>query len=267
MRFGFDPTTKPPAGSEVDWGHPLARGLRRRWLLNEGSGSRVNDVCRSTAGALVNTPGWSRGGLQFTTALSQYVLGGNQGDVQQLFSTEDWTIFGKIIWRSANGGLICKYPPAYLMTYDYKSLACIIYNGAVSIIGLQQSATDLPLENDPTEFAWTVQRQGVSTFYIRGQVSGTPADISSHAAEIWPTAANLVLGARDETAGYNTVDMQHAGIYNRALTPHEVAWLHAEPYSMIQAPGARFWSFASRLTRGPAFVGDIAGMTGGFDNA
>src|SRR4030042_101428 len=31
-------TNKPPLGSQINWGHPLSRGLVGCWLMNEGGG-------------------------------------------------------------------------------------------------------------------------------------------------------------------------------------------------------------------------------------
>lgn len=36
--------TKPPLGAKINWSHPLSRGVKGYWLMNEGSGSIVNDI-------------------------------------------------------------------------------------------------------------------------------------------------------------------------------------------------------------------------------
>ena len=40
-----DPTEKPPPGAQIDWGHPLARGLVGCWLFHEGAGSSLANLC------------------------------------------------------------------------------------------------------------------------------------------------------------------------------------------------------------------------------
>jgi hypothetical protein len=40
------PTTKPPAGAQINWGHPLAPDVRAL-LINEGSGSGLRDLVSS----------------------------------------------------------------------------------------------------------------------------------------------------------------------------------------------------------------------------
>ena len=73
-RFGQD---KPPVGSQINWGHPLARGLVGCWLLNEGAGRKAYDLSEYrnhgtlTSMAIPPTPnsGWNPGrtgiGLSF----------------------------------------------------------------------------------------------------------------------------------------------------------------------------------------------------------
>ena len=35
---------KPPKGAMLNRGHPLSRGLKGCWLMNEGGGKIVNDL-------------------------------------------------------------------------------------------------------------------------------------------------------------------------------------------------------------------------------
>lgn len=72
---------KPPVGAQINWGHPLSRGLVGCWNFNEGSGDRVSDATgKYGAGALVGTTGkptWETGPhgsqLSLTAANNQYV--------------------------------------------------------------------------------------------------------------------------------------------------------------------------------------------------
>jgi hypothetical protein len=38
---------KPPKGTQLDWGYPLARGLQAFYPLNEGTGGLIGDACRN----------------------------------------------------------------------------------------------------------------------------------------------------------------------------------------------------------------------------
>ncbi len=60
---------KPPLGTPINWGHPLAQGLVGCWLMNEGGGLYAFDSSgRNNKGALTNLPLWYPG--KSGTALS-----------------------------------------------------------------------------------------------------------------------------------------------------------------------------------------------------
>ncbi len=39
--------SKPPVGSQIDWGHPLSKGLVGCWLMNEGYGKKFRNIANS----------------------------------------------------------------------------------------------------------------------------------------------------------------------------------------------------------------------------
>ena len=54
---------KPPVGTQINWGHPLAAGLVGAWLVNENGGKTLRDLV-TPAGVLneaprPNPPTWS----------------------------------------------------------------------------------------------------------------------------------------------------------------------------------------------------------------
>ena len=52
---------KPPLGSRIDTGHPLAQGLVACWLFNEGGGTLVRDITGNGNDATpdTGTPTWT----------------------------------------------------------------------------------------------------------------------------------------------------------------------------------------------------------------
>jgi len=73
-----DPRVKPPFGAaEIDWGHPLARGLRVASIVFDGTQPIPND--------LVRTDPWGTGGTDPIPALSRYG--------QTAFANNDATAF------------------------------------------------------------------------------------------------------------------------------------------------------------------------------
>lgn len=49
-------SSKPPVGVQINWGHPLANGLVRAWLMNEAGGLSIFDLVTA------KTESWSSGG-------------------------------------------------------------------------------------------------------------------------------------------------------------------------------------------------------------
>lgn len=61
-------TSKPPAGSSIDWSHPLAKGMVGCWLFNEGGGrSAINRVNFKKTTSFHSALAWVGGGLRFAT--------------------------------------------------------------------------------------------------------------------------------------------------------------------------------------------------------
>ena len=69
---------KPVLGSQLKYGHPLARGLVGYWLINEGSGSIINDLSGNGNTGTLLGPTWKAGkfgpALDFEEDNSDYVV-------------------------------------------------------------------------------------------------------------------------------------------------------------------------------------------------
>ncbi len=102
---------KPLLGRQINWAHPLARGLVGCWLFNEGSGNRVYDIASHKYDLdFFNTPTWipGRNGhvVFFVKGSSQYLeisevpVIAEPFTVTGWFRTDDTTGFG-MIWCMA----------------------------------------------------------------------------------------------------------------------------------------------------------------------
>ena len=69
-------------------------------------------------------------------------------------------------------------------------------------------------------------------------VDGIEEDIVAQTGTIGTDARNLVISADGNEVTQSNIDgtIQYIYIYNRALSPYEVAWLNREPYAMFQQP-------------------------------
>ena len=85
---------KPPVGAQINWGHPLAKGLIGCWLINEGRGNYINNIVNKpkAKGTLGSTaPNWKNGGLEFTG--SQWIDLGNTNLVVGLKAVSSACLF------------------------------------------------------------------------------------------------------------------------------------------------------------------------------
>ena len=116
--------TKPPPGTQIDWTHPLTRGLVGCWPMNEGCGTIVHNMAPSRKvnhGAIVNGATWvpSRGGggISTVTGSSHYIECGN---IAELSGAGQATLFivaanlntfqgGQLTSSTANFGFVAKW--------------------------------------------------------------------------------------------------------------------------------------------------------------
>ena len=62
------PYHKPFRGIQINWAHPLARGLVGVWLMNEGTGNKIYDLSGNQhIGTFENTPTWEPDRIDFVS--------------------------------------------------------------------------------------------------------------------------------------------------------------------------------------------------------
>ena len=238
--------TKPPPGAQIDWGHPLARGLVGCWLFNEAGGIRANGLAAANHGLLgegiaANMPVWAGQGLRFD-GLDDYV---DMGYRPELLSPA-LSIFARI------------YPIAVLGPRD-----TIAANGNANtwatnnyIFGINNTnsrltffgrtpASQLFSDNNAYRLnCWNsvgvTVGDGTLTFYAAGTKAGSMAATvgtdNTRGGGIGATYGNPA-----EVVYYFRGFIDIPLIYSRVLSPSEVTWLAAESYAMIQAPVSRRW--------------------------
>lgn len=240
----WTPQSKPAPGAQIDYSHPLARGLVGCWLFNEGSGVRANDLAQVNNGVL--TGGCTRDGQSLLfNGSSGYV---DAGAGKSLAVTGDQTLVARIQNSIANWGRIINrmaigspYPGYQFILWTDGRLAYGCEGGWV------QSTSSW---NDGRWHDVVVsQKGGVASFYGDGRSDGV-------AAAGIPTDGGVNLYIGRWSSGYFTGRIQYSLIYNRALTPSEVAQLAAEPYCMIADPSPRrYFIFKSEEEAAGAWIG------------
>ena len=237
-RFGQD---KPPVGSQIDWGHPLARGLVGCWLLNEGAGGRAHNLSgRGNHGALTNfafpstsTSGWNPGrtgiGLSFD-GVDDYVKMTTTGLYTDTVTLETWTKTSSTKdYQAVLGSDVAEKHEILLKTATYPAKI------EVSL----ESSNYVQWNDVLPQGQWThivvVAQNGIQwKLYLNGVDKGTPDTVGGTYQVDGTGVSCLYIGKMRSDASFS-----HAGlidkvcIYNRALSPQEIRSLYEAPYQFI----------------------------------
>lgn len=237
--------SKPPKGAQVDWGHPLARGLVYAALYNEASGPRVWDVAGRTNGAM-------SGGSKWVSARKGPGVGSRAGTEKIEAS----------LATLPNGSASSFTIASWVRTYAYVSLASAWGFGGQLPAATSGDGTGrylLQFNNHyyfwgfnadwDTGIAWDIDANwhhivftfdGTTLRFYRDGVltaTGTPSRTLS-------TAGDFVTAFSFYSSGGTTaanMDLDIGLIYSRTLSADEITRLYSESYAFIQAPAARRW--------------------------
>jgi len=229
----FAPNQKPCLGLQVNWGHPLARGLVGCWLINEGSGNKVFDSSgngnNGIAAGTTSEISWQSGPdgsvVDFVgNAIAYFDVGITFG------ATQPFTI---IICAERDGtdieGIVCGNPDG---TNDYiwlgYSTTGVYWEGAndgwdTGNIGLVPVAWNV--------YAFTSDGKGANStrrVYLNGILVATSAanKIGSFILKGIGNGYSNAIYAFDGRVKY-------ASAYNRILSASEIALRYREPFCMF----------------------------------
>jgi len=241
------PQQKPLLGTQLNRSHPLARGLVGAWVMNEGSGDRVNDLSgNGGVGTLVGAT-WVAGNPSVAQAVTDRIqldtlsdgwIPTPQGTISCM-AYKEWAdndnaehqLFGFnkdfggnpdgnnqiAILKWSNNSL---YAGWYYNTTEYR---IVIADGNFSLPQNQWNHLVLTW-NDTTNMTY---------LYINGVQVGSNnsliiGSIGSHASILNYPSAVASYGWDGEVNDFL--------VYNKALTPTEVQLLHISPYAMLEQP-------------------------------
>lgn len=243
---------KPPAGSRVDGGHPLARNLGGAWLFNEYGGTAINDVLGKNKGTYTPasfTAGWSPGPLGLTPNMQ----GGGGGQYVALASL--------MTSAKVSVSFACWIVPQATSQFAY-----ILSNGSGSAAndctisqqdGAGGAGSKLCLLLDGVSFDATTSTKtlsaGVPCFVV---VTATSANVwtlyangvkdSSATVTAQTPTVGAAIGASNGGANPFNGDIALVAWWSRTLSAAEVINLYQEPYGFISQTAPR------RVFFGPA---------------
>jgi len=227
---------KPVLGSQIQLGHPLARGLVGCWLMNEGGGNIVNDLSgNGNAGTFVGDTHFVAG--KFGSALS---FDGDRDDVD----------CGKNLPAEMHTGTVAAWVRGYRhqggiasngryssgtngFTLATKDEAVILKIGdaasSISVIGMGRLSYP-----DVWNFVVAVWDGEYMNIYVNGVIDTIPV-----AQTLDPRMNYYVFRIGSNGYGSSSVYswndlIDNVSLYNRALSAQEIAQLYINPFGMFE---------------------------------
>jgi len=239
---------KPIRGSQLNRSHPLARGLKGCWLMNEGCGGKIFDL--SGNGNTLSTAGPTWQPANFGSGL--YHNGSNQYSAitpcPDNLKMDDTQAFTAVVWfycatategvlvatdrNTANGGWSFELGPSGKL-YTY------IQNAG------QASDSNLWDAGRWNQFVMVYGAPAVIDiiFYVNG-IQVYTKDMTTI---VYTAGRPFILGVdpRDLSGNDPVGTFDNVMLYNRVLTASEIALLYRRPFCMFEAVTPKFYVAAA----------------------
>lgn len=249
---------KPPAGTLIKSGHLGTRELAGYWLLNEGAGSRTQDISGNKNHGTINGPTWGPGKdgyeLDFVTANPDNIIIPKESEL--ITGTHDWTL-STWIKPATNPAVSCiglqwrrtSADNDYLMVGVAALMRVAVYHpGEVKLVTDVANAIDVGVWQ---QFAITRNGDNYILYKNGLQIStGNPAGIDFGSGA--PFSDYYIGSSSTDIQGF---DGLHNGtiIYSRCLSAAEIMQLYTNPYAMLQQQQVWQWFVAAPGVKIPVF--------------
>jgi hypothetical protein len=253
--------TKPPLGSQIDWAHPLSRGLVGAWMMNEGAGIRTINLINNSTGILTNGAYFSKGGISFDGANDFVALPLKR---TMLETAQTTIVFSLYPLTTNNYNQTIRVGDGW-GSFDFHTTStgevyCGIDTPDRFDPGSLPAGTVTIRKDNVFVFTHGFQVPGVSTgmgkFYKNGKLLASKAILASTAS--WVTL-NVGMNSTDTING----SVKYVYVFNRALSPQEIQQLYIDPYSFIKRsyklylPTVSTFTYAGTELGGGEFGGEI----------
>ncbi len=233
--------SKPLLGAQLNWAHPLNKGLVGYWLFNEGMGDKANDLSMNgNVGTLsgmafpsTTSSGWNPGhkgvGLNFD-GVNDCVDAGNRKSLQ---IDGDVTLSVHLKHSIGEGYLIGKgigndnTQMWYLRINFDNRIEFIGGNSSENGMGFDVLTIDTISNNTWNYLVGTISGN-TANIYINGKISKSELVTSRQS-----NAGNVLIGKRVDDWIRFTGALDKVCIYNRALSAQEIMELYIDPYGMF----------------------------------
>jgi len=266
MRHGY---WKPELGRQINWAHPLAKGLVACWIMNEGGGDKIFDLSgNGNVGTLTNM-----------TPATDWV-GGKYGHALDFDGDDDYVNCGDIAFTtkiSIVATLWCNTLRDWNVIID-KSSTAVVNNDLSIRLSLDDSAPqklrfklwadgnvaigDVFSNSEFPTQQWvhvvaTYKSGSAMRLYLNG-VKQTDEDTGA-SGTIDDSAFPVIIGEHVASANPVVWDgpISDVRLYNRTLSADEVMSLYREPYAMFEE--VPIWMYYSPAVGAVAPTGVLYG--------
>ena len=218
---------KPMLGRQIDWSHPLARGLVGCWLMNEGGGTIVNDLS-----------GNGNTGIIYDLAETSWISGMYGPAIRFNGENNSYIIV-------ASNGTISLFPELTVV-YCFKDTIDLSAQVTTQFYITDSLTTQLRVRTNDlsdTSWLWNVGvdvRDGnwrtICAAYdgaaMKGYIDGVYNDEEAKTGTIALTGLSFDMGR--SPYGNSVGDVSHCFLYNRALSASKIAYLYRSPFCMFE---------------------------------
>lgn len=223
---------KPTRGMKLNRRHPLARGLVGCWIMNEGTGDKINDLS-----------GYGRHGIYQSTTAGDWSWGaGLKGMCLHSVSnhTSGYGFSPSIVWGNDDDYTIII---RHLITNELNDVTVGEYNTGNNYIYCRPTVR-IRLESVGVSNDFSAYGSLNEVIDLGIVVCGSTDTMKAYGDGVYlqtitsrTTTSFIVnvIGSGYDSPTYNfNGDLFHVYFYDRALTAEEIAWLYREPYAMFE---------------------------------
>ena len=226
---------KPKLGIHLNRKHSLSKGLIGCWVMNERSGDIVFDLSNNGNDGTIYGADWVPDGLYFGTSSddSKYI----SVTTSQIINLPVSGNFSIVLSGTPNyGGQASRAVMSWGGADDFILYPNDISNGIGGMRVFWRDTGGNTIDYDganlngiKTQFTYT----STPTAQIGYQDGIQVGSSSPSLASVGPFNSFRIGNWTDSAQPFGG-DVQYVYIYNRALSPEEIAWLNCEPYAMFQ---------------------------------
>lgn len=246
---------KPPLGSRRDVYHSLSRGLVGYWLMNEGAGTRVNDLSGNCNHGTIAGATWVAGpwgpSLYFDAAADYLNVGDLKNAVEGVtgLSVCAWVKAG-LSDNDSSRDIVAKYGSGNdTFSLSWASNENIIFTVKSSSATGSSTYTDgIPVGHPDIWYYIVGVYDGAQVSVFVNAVAATPGTLTG---ETLTSTLPVAIGSNSDLNNeFWNGHIDNVAIYNRALTPAEICQLYREPWAGIEWPGSDLTPWVAILGAG-----------------